>query len=319
MESSAVNRFDMDFPLISASMGGAARRGVALFDVVAAFPSLEWRWICRALRRLGPPQWLRKLVRCLLLGSSAVISFRGSIASAAVLPARGVKQGCPTSGSAWALAVDPSVRAAAYSALRAGGFLGAFADALSAAFRDHVEGLRALLPVLLQMRRAAGLCLDLGTTSVVNFGTLPLAWLEAGLRETLAAPTLCVRPEAASLGFVVTPMVADRVWDSAVRKFMERVAYVPQAPGHTGDRLVAYATLAFSTLRYRAQVLDPCTCTLRAEAAALASILASPMYALHPDLPLAYARRAGVADPHCHHAPSRRGARRRARQDPVGG
>lgn len=68
------NRLDMDCTLIAASMGGAAKCGVALFDVAAAFPSLQWRWIFLALRRLGVPPWLRKLVRGLLLSGAAPLS-----------------------------------------------------------------------------------------------------------------------------------------------------------------------------------------------------------------------------------------------------
>lgn len=37
------NRFDMDCTLIEAHKCGAGRCGVALFDVAAALPSLEWR------------------------------------------------------------------------------------------------------------------------------------------------------------------------------------------------------------------------------------------------------------------------------------
>lgn len=96
---------------------------------------------------------MRILARGLLVGSSAVIDAIGI--------ARGVKQGCPTSGSTWALAFDPLARAASYAALRSGGSLGAFADDLSSAFRDLVLGLQSLVAVLLRMRRAAGLSLNL--------------------------------------------------------------------------------------------------------------------------------------------------------------
>lgn len=51
---------------------------------------------------------------------------------------------------------DPILRAASYVALRNGGCLGAFADDRSAAFRDLVAGLAALLLVLLRMRRPRG-------------------------------------------------------------------------------------------------------------------------------------------------------------------
>lgn len=260
-------------PSVAPHSSTSRRRARALRGVGSSSP-----------RRIGLPIWLRKLVRGLLLGSNAVIAFGASTASAAVVVAWGVKQGCPTSGSFWALAFDPLVRAASFSAVRAGGSLGAFADDPSAAFRDLVGGLRSLVPVLLQMRRAAGLSLNIDKTSVVNFVSIPDERLQNELRRVLGIPTLCVCPEATSLGFVVTAHVSEKLWDSAVRRFLERVAYVWQVPGHTGDRIVAYTTLAFSTLRYRAQVHEPSTAALRAEASALASMFAALMYGLHPDL-----------------------------------
>lgn len=39
------NRLDIDATLISASVYGDPRCGAALFDIAAAFPILEWRWL----------------------------------------------------------------------------------------------------------------------------------------------------------------------------------------------------------------------------------------------------------------------------------
>lgn len=124
--------------------------------------------------------------------------------------ALGVKQGCPTSGFLWALAFDHLVWAASYCALRSEGSLGAFAGDLSAAFRDLVVGLQALVPTLLRMRRAAGLRLNLDKTNVVNFRRLSTSDLEIALRVALGIASLRVRSEATSLGFIISARVSEK-------------------------------------------------------------------------------------------------------------
>lgn len=242
--------------------------------------------MCLALRRLGLPARLRLLVQGLMRGSSATVTFGGSSSSSvAIWMARGVKRGCPASGSLRALVFDQiTVRAASYAALHAGGSFGAFADDLSAAYRDPLAGIGALVPVLLRMRQVARLCLNLDNKNILNFGTVSDAQLEAELREQLSVSSLCVRVEGISLGFVLSVAASDRVWSSALRESLERFCYVRQVPGLIGDGLVSYATLAFSTLRYRAHVHDPCPSTLRADVALLAPIVVAPMHALHTDL-----------------------------------
>lgn len=118
----------------------------------------------------------------------------------------------------------------------------------------------------------------------MNFGLLPDPDPERALREALGIETLRVRSEATSLGFIISAKVSEKLWESAVRKFLERVAFVRRVPRHTGDRIVAYTTLAFSTLRCRADVHAPSSAALRAEAVALSSVFVAPMYSLHPDL-----------------------------------
>lgn len=107
--------------MLKSSLFGDRRCEVALFDVAAAFPRLEWRWNFHVLNAQGVPSWVRWLLRGLMVGSTVRVSFGGSVASAAVLMARGMKQGCPTSGSVWVLAFDPIVRLASYKVVAMGG------------------------------------------------------------------------------------------------------------------------------------------------------------------------------------------------------
>lgn len=71
---------------------------------------------------------------------------------------------------------------------------------------------------------------------------------------------------------------------SSDSKYTSRDVYVRQVPGLSGDRLIAYATLACSTLRHRSQLHAPLSSTPRAEAASLASLLAAPMQSMPIEL-----------------------------------
>lgn len=131
---------------------------------------------------------------------------------AGVLIARGVEQGCPTSGSIWAVASDPIIRSASHVVLTVGGSLSAFVDDLSAASRDIVQGLSVLAPLLDRMRLAAGLRLNYDKTSITNCGSVDNASLQTALlvglallgvtlfvvKASLSAP--CCRPTSPTSG-----------------------------------------------------------------------------------------------------------------------
>lgn len=152
----------------------------------------------------------------------------------------------------------------------------------SAGVRDLTVGFAALAPLLLRMRLAAGLRLNLDKTTIANFGTIANDELHAELREPLSFSTPSVSAAGTSLGFVLTPVYLHiSPMGLIAAQIPRKGSFVPQ---YLGGRLIAYTTLAFSMLRYRAQVHEPCVSILRMEAASWPSILAAPMYAFHPDL-----------------------------------
>lgn len=84
---------------------------VVLFDVKAALHCLGWGWVWGAvMAEVRIPAWLISSLRALYEGSTAQIVFGGVLADAVFDIARGIKQGCPSSGSVWAFVVDPIVR-----------------------------------------------------------------------------------------------------------------------------------------------------------------------------------------------------------------
>lgn len=116
--------------------------GVTLLDIKAAFPSALRGWIWRVLDHLGAPPWVATALQALYFHSSAMVASNGVLTEATFFIGRGIKQGCASSSSVWALLFDPIVRrlTALVSAPRA--VIAALADDLAAAFFNSVSGLR---------------------------------------------------------------------------------------------------------------------------------------------------------------------------------
>lgn len=89
---------------------GAHSFGTRLFDISAAFPSVAWERIWALLEAVSLPIWVVR-VWGLMEGSEAQVYLNGRFCDGASFAVRrGIRQGCLTSGSLWALFFDPVVR-----------------------------------------------------------------------------------------------------------------------------------------------------------------------------------------------------------------
>ena len=79
------------------------------FDIAAAFPSLGHDWLWAVLARTGLPQGYLTFIESRYFGPRGFASVQGSKQFLFYLQS-GVMQGCPLSGSVWALAMDPILR-----------------------------------------------------------------------------------------------------------------------------------------------------------------------------------------------------------------
>lgn len=80
-------------------------------------------------------------------GAVVHIAWGGRESASALLVRSGVQQGCPVSGTLWALAHDPIIRSILAAIPRSFGRLGVFADDLGLEVRRHFEAMLALEPV----------------------------------------------------------------------------------------------------------------------------------------------------------------------------
>lgn len=188
------NKYDTDFTLISAPLSGAVGwRSSTSRPLSRAWHGVGPSSSCGGWASRGgyasPFSWAsarQQRLRHLRLGT-LVDSY---------LDCQRAKQGCPTSGSLWALVFDPIVRAAPCEALRAG------------APRRWLQGLGALLPVLLRTRRAAGLCLNLMNNASLTSALSPTRRCNATCAR-LGLQELNINSEGTPLGFFITPGMSD--------------------------------------------------------------------------------------------------------------
>ena len=83
--------------------------GATLVDFKTAFPSLAHSWIFWVLSVMGLPSYIVHRIRALYNNIRTSIVYSGAVFLGFTVLS-GIKQGCPMSGSIFALALDPVVR-----------------------------------------------------------------------------------------------------------------------------------------------------------------------------------------------------------------
>lgn len=90
-------------------MAVGALAGVLPLDFASAFPSLSHAWLLRVLHHMRSPIALLRDIGALYAGFATTVSFcEQPIATFPVT--NGIKQGCPLSGTMFAIAPDPLAR-----------------------------------------------------------------------------------------------------------------------------------------------------------------------------------------------------------------
>ena len=85
---------------MSYAVSAPASAGLILLDQKAAFPSIAHDFLFFILLEIGIPQFIVNAIRILYANNEAIVNFLGC-RSIRVSLQRGVKHGCPLSGSIW--------------------------------------------------------------------------------------------------------------------------------------------------------------------------------------------------------------------------
>lgn len=191
----------------------------------------------------------------------------------------------------WAILVDPEVRWLVDLAPDPRSVISALADELAAAFLDTVAGLLGLAPALHDMPLATGLSLSLQKCVVLNFSALSHCHLQRALLDE-AGLAFRLDGDATYLDVVIGLDAEPNFGAKACTKYLPGEGHVRAIAGPARERLVAYMMFASSVLHYLAQVMPVPMDLQRAGAAAVASLLAAPMWVFSPDALTAILHRA---------------------------
>ena len=190
---------------------------ILLFDIRAAFPSLAHSWLFVVLLRMGVPRFFIEGIKALYRGGLAVVVVMGARwGSFPILS--GIRQGCPASGTLFALAIDPCIRYIMAQLRPARGILTAYADDIAAAVKELYESIRILANAFAVIGKCSSLELHPGKVVIIPLWKFEEAVVRAAVAA--AAPSLAaavIQNYGKLLGIYIGPGAAPRQW-CAVRE-----------------------------------------------------------------------------------------------------
>jgi hypothetical protein len=252
---------ELEAAAIGAGRSGGPAPACCLFDILAAFPSLSHKFLTRALMKFCGKHPLGRIIVGLYLENEASLLLFGRVfAGFAVLA--GVRQGCPLSGSLFALCfhaiiVDLQIKVV-HRAFVISARIFAYADDLGIIIQD----LWVLLPMLYDSLRAAGratnLHLNVKKTRVLPLWRNPL--LDVASRRLGAGwpawAKFVFTLEHEYLGILVGPSATNvKRWLPAVIKFEGRVVSIAQMGVAWPTAIFLYNIFAMPVLSYVGQVV----------------------------------------------------------------
>jgi exonuclease III len=235
----------------------SANSGIVLFDFAAAFPSLAHAWIFIVLLTMQFPTFLIDVIK-LLYEDCMVELLYGAASHRPFRALAGIKQGCPLSGTLFALALDPFIRLLCLTIPKQLGMITAFADDIAIVAMHLFKALTALAPVFATLQAASCLEVNPGKTVVI-----PL-WAQ-GCFETRRWLFDCLPAWAAFkiqlcgrfLGYLIGPDAEGSRWDLSLDKFWQRGMMARVAGGGFFGNLLHYHVFGASVLGYLLQLAEP--------------------------------------------------------------
>ncbi len=266
----------------SYAIADAEDPGILMFDLMAAFPSLAHQWLFVVLRRMRVPRWFIQAIRALYRDCSATVVLMGLRWGS--FPMRsGIRQGCPASGSLFALAFDPCIRYIMHMLGPKRGVITAYADDVSAAVKELYEALRLLDAAFLVVEGCSALALHPGKVVII-----PLwKFVEADVRAavSLAAPRLAaaaIRDYGKLLGIYIGPGADAHQWTAVREELRARARFLASLGLAWSGVLPLYRSHVLPVAAHVAQMSRIPKHMLRNESSCLAVILKTPYRAVPP-------------------------------------
>lgn len=178
--------YELEATMISYS-GWRQRLAAAIFfDFRTAFPSLSRCWLIRVLRGMHVPCGVVRAVEEMCDNCDSMLLFRGEIVGDMAITS-GIKQGCPMSGSLFALSVDPFLRSTLVSSLVGLIRLEAYADDLAVVLSRFWDDVASIMTLFGRWRLAASLSLNPSKCVLVPLWSYTTVGISTRLEEVCPA------------------------------------------------------------------------------------------------------------------------------------
>lgn len=213
-----------------------APAGVMLLDVEAAFPSVSHEWLHRFFKHIGSPAALCRCLKMAYSGLSTVVSFGTSCSRSFRLRA-GVRQGCPASGSIFAMLLDPWVRLLGRRLSVPEHVVAVYADDVAVGARSLPDAARPLAAAAVVLQRATGLRMKGSKCLAIPCRESDAQRIADALAATNVFGESSVVEAARYLGVTIGPRSGASQWRDAIAKFWERTVDIVQSSWSQSERV----------------------------------------------------------------------------------
>ena len=227
--------------------------GLGIFpDFAAAFPSVDHDFIHEFLESLDWPDWLTRFVKGLYTDNKCCISVGGRRSKGFALEA-GIRQGCPLSPFLFAVVAD--LLLCRLQRLLPAAIIRAYADDIALVLSDGAPCLKLLEINFREYALLSGLYIHHGKTVLV-----PLAPQDVDYTKRLVAAEapswsdMSIKFSTEYLGFSLGPDCADKAWDKACKKYLDRARTWGSIGAGLFHTLAAYRTYVLPVLSFVAQL-----------------------------------------------------------------
>ena len=278
------NILQLEAAAIVHSLTNIKRAAMVLFDFSAAFPSVSHRWIFKVLEHMQIPSNIIHAIRELYKNSTASICIN-NVAYFTIGIYSGIKQGCPLSGTIFALAIDPLLRTIVLHNTFHSITLTAFADDIGISVADLFRILPIVFRIVVLWKKVSALGLNYGKCIIAPLWRGSHAPIRLWLNEMLPAfASVQIEKYAKYLGIYIGPDAHLHQWDSNASILLKRAGDAALRTNGFNDKLRHYRTHGISTILYKAQFAHPNNAMRLAAKRAGQLICSAPWFAIPPDL-----------------------------------
>ena len=227
----------------------------------------------QVLNAMKVPSHFVRAIELLYINSIAMVRFGGSKQYEIHLD-QGIKQGCPLSGTLWALLFDPIVRFIAFKVMYKSSRLSAYADDLAVVLHCLWRGLPLLAAAFGTVSAAATLELNVDKTILVPLFIMPFANIATKLAELCPGyEQVKIQLMAKYLGVMIGPIAKEYAWDACSVELRQRARRLKGLALPMTSTISYYNIYGASVCSHIAQFRSVSTQLRAVETAALASML----------------------------------------------